>query len=416
MEPLKSVRGMNDLLPPESARWLRFEDRCRRVFEQHGYGEIRTPILEPTALFKRGIGDATDIVEKEMYTFSDRKDRSLTMRPELTASCVRAYVEHSIAKKEPVTRWYYIGPMFRYERMQTGRYRQFYQIGVEAYGVAEPTIDAEQIAMAYQLYRSIGVQDLDVIVNSVGDGDDRPRYRAALVAFLEPRRSSLCNDCQRRIDTNPLRVLDCKVPGDRALVADAPLLADYLGEASRAHFEGVCAALTALGVPFRSDPHLVRGLDYYTGTVFEILSQAGDLGAQGTLVAGGRYNGLVDSLGGPATPAVGWAAGIERAMLSVPGDDRAARPELFLAVHGEAARMRALGIASALRQAGHYVEVEHRSAGMKAQLKRADKLGARFVLVIGDSELESGRGRLKDMDARTEREVSLDELAAALSA
>lgn len=414
-ETLKSVRGMNDLLPPESAQWLRFEDQCRRVFERHGYGEIRTPILESTQLFKRGIGDTTDIVEKEMYTFPDRKGRSLTMRPELTASCVRAYVQHGVGKREPVTRWYYVAPMFRYERMQTGRYRQFWQVGVEAYGIAEPTIDAEQIAMAHQIYRELGVEDLDVAVNSIGGAEDRPAYRAALVAFLEPLRGELCGDCQRRIETNPLRVLDCKVARCKELVADAPLVADHLGERSRAHYEGVKAALDALGIPFREEPRMVRGLDYYSATVFEMMSNAGGLGSQNTLVAGGRYDGLVESLGGGAVPAVGWAAGIERAMLSVPGDADHSTPDLFIAARGPASRLRGLAIAHTLRSTGIRVELEHREVGMKAQFKRANKLNALYVIALGDDELASGRVKLKEMSSSNETEVALDDLATLLT-
>src|SRR5678816_3357449 len=262
-ELIQSVRGMNDLLPPESAKWGHFERRATALFERYGYAEIRTPVVESTALFARGIGEATDIVEKEMYTFPDRKGRSLTMRPEMTASCVRAYIEHAIAKREPVTRWYYIGPMFRYERMQLGRYRQFYQIGVEAFGVAEPTVEAEQIAMLDQLYRGLGLTDLSVLVNSVGGSEDRPRYRAALLAYFEPLAEGLCADCRRRLATNPLRVLDCKVPGCKTIVAGAPSVLEHLSDASRAHFDGACQALSDLGIAFTVDPRLVRGLDYY---------------------------------------------------------------------------------------------------------------------------------------------------------
>jgi histidyl-tRNA synthetase len=416
MEPIQSVRGMNDLLPPESARWLFFEGRCRALFERYGYAEIRTPVLESTALFSRGIGEATDIVEKEMYTFPDRKGRSLTMRPEMTASCVRAYIEHGVAKKEPVTRWFYSGPMFRYERMQTGRYRQFYQVGVEAFGVAEPTVEAEQLAMLHALYAGLGVPGLDVIVNSVGGTDDRPRYRQALLDYLGPHRAALCADCQRRLEQNPLRVLDCKVERCAEIVAGAPSILDHLGDDSRAHFDGVQRALALLEVPFRVDPGIVRGLDYYTGTVFELTSSGADLGTQSTIAAGGRYDGLVESLGGPPTPAVGFALGVERAILSLPGElsDYAPRPALYLATRGDDARDRALALAHRLRLAGHRVELEHRAVGMKAQFKRADKLCARFVVALGDDELASGEATLRDMQTRAETPVRLDDLAAAL--
>lgn len=414
---LSAVRGMNDVLPPDSAKWRFFEDRCRALFLRYGYREVRTPVLESTALFSRGIGEATDIVEKEMYTFPDRKGRSLTMRPEMTASCVRAYVEHSVHKREPVTRWYYVGPMFRYERMQTGRYRQFWQIGVEVFGIAEPTIDVEQIAMLYRLYDGLGVAGLEVLVNSVGTADDRPAYRAALVAFLEPHRAALCGDCQRRLDTNPLRVLDCKVETCRALVKDAPSVLDALGDASRAHFDAVCGGLEALGVPFRVEPRLVRGLDYYTGTVFEILSTAGELGAQNTIVAGGRYDGLVESLGGPATPGIGFALGVERALLSIPGDvaDYEDGPRVFLVAHGDAARREALSIAQELREGGVSADLEHRAVGMKAQFKRADKLGASYVAVLGEDELAAGVVTLRDMQSREERRIPRGQLLATVS-
>ena len=413
---IQSARGMNDLLPPESAKWVFFESRCREAFERYGYAEIRTPIVEPTALFSRGIGEATDIVEKEMYTFADRKGRSLTMRPEMTASCVRSFVQHGLSKREPVTRMYYAGPMFRYERMQTGRYRQFYQIGVEAFGIAEPSIDAEQIAMLYRVYLELGVPGLDVIINSVGNADDRPIYRAALVAFLAPKASALCADCQRRLETNPLRVLDCKIPSCKELVAGAPSILDHLGETSRAHFDAVQEYLELFETPFRVDPGTVRGLDYYTGTVFEITSDGGNLGAQNTIAAGGRYDGLVESLGGPSTPAVGFALGIERAILALPGgvEDYVPKPIAYIAARGDAARQRAIALSFELRGAGLYVEVEHRDMSIKAQFKRADKLGARYAIAIGDDELSSGTVAVRDMASRDETRVAFADVAAAL--
>jgi histidyl-tRNA synthetase len=410
-DPIQSVKGMNDVLPPDSARWQHLEAVCRATFQRFGYGEIRTPVLEHTELFARGIGEATDIVEKEMYTFESRGGRRLTMRPEMTAGCVRAYIEHAVHAREPVTRWWYGAPMFRYERHQVGRYRSFWQIGCEVFGVAEPTIDAEQIAMLVELYRSLGVGDLAVLVNSVGAGEDRPRYREALLGFLGPRAGQLCGDCQRRLGSNPLRVLDCKVAECKAVVAGAPRLVDHLGERARGHFDGVLAALDALGVAHVVDPGLVRGLDYYTGTVFEIVSSAGALGAQSTIVAGGRYDGLVESLGGPATPAMGFALGVERALLCMGGDVGAAPAmQLFVATMGPAARRAATALAHRLRLRGVAVEVEHREAGLKAQFRRAEKLGARFALALGDAELASGRARLKQMATRAEQELALDDL------
>jgi histidyl-tRNA synthetase len=410
---IPSVRGMNDVLPPDSSKWLCFERACRDAFERCGYREVRPPIVEHTALFARGVGEATDIVEKEMYTFTDRKQRSLTLRPEVTAGCVRAYIEHARHKIEPVTRWYYIGPNYRYEKVQAGRYRQFYQIGIECFGIAEPSIDAEQIAMLYGLYTALGVPGLTVQINNVGGEADRPAYRAALVDFLGPKTAALCGDCQRRLDRNPLRVLDCKVVTCREIVAGAPSVLDHLGETSRSHFAGLRACLEAMGVPYEVNHRLVRGLDYYTGTVFEIVSSSAELGSQSTVVAGGRYDALVAALGGPETPAVGFAIGIERSVMCLPGApesyDRA--PDVFFATRGDAARGRALALATELRAAGLYAEVEHRAVGLKAQLKRANRLGARFVAVIGDEELAAGEVTLRDMTASAERRVSHAELA-----
>jgi histidyl-tRNA synthetase len=409
---------MNDLLPPDSAKWHYFESRCRELFSRYGYQEIRTPILESTAVFSRGIGENTDIVEKEMYSFKDLSDRPMTMRPEGTAACVRAYIQHSIQKQEPVTRWFYSGPMFRYERMQKGRYRQFYQIGVEAYGVAEATVEAEQIAMLYELYGSVGIEGLEVLINSVGTSEDRPRYRKALVDFATPFAQELCGDCQRRLTTNPLRLLDCKVKSDRERMKDAPSVLDSLGEESLAHFKSATSALDALGIPYTIDPKLVRGLDYYTGTVFEITANTETLGNQSTIVAGGRYDGLVESLGGPATPAVGFALGVERAVLSLSGDpeDYRQKPHVFVVSRGEEADAAKLSLAAELRHAGLYVELEHRPVSMKSQFKRADKLGAQFVITIGDEELAENTVKLKNMSERSEKSVARDQIRRTLAA
>jgi histidyl-tRNA synthetase len=407
---------MNDLLPPDSAKWRHFEDKAKGLFELYGYQEIRTPIVESTDLFSRGIGEATDVVEKEMYTFQDRGDRSLTMRPEGTASTVRAYIQHGLSKLEPVTRLYYTGPMFRYERMQTGRYRQFYQMGVEAFGVAEPTMEAEQMAMLHHLYSELGVGGLTMLINSVGNAEDRPVYRKVLVEYLRPHADALCANCRRRLESNPLRVLDCKVPSCKEIAVDAPSVLDHLGERSLGQFEGAKAALDSLGVPYQIDHRMVRGLDYYTGTVFELVSSSAALGTQSTLAAGGRYDTLVSSLGGPAVPAVGFALGVERAILSLEGEgaDFAPRPALFLAARGDAARGKAIELAGKLRLAGHFVEVDHREVGLKAQFKRADKLRAIRVVAIGDDELASGVVSVRDMATREETEVGIDELASVL--
>jgi histidyl-tRNA synthetase len=411
-ELLQAVKGMNDLLPADLAKWAHVEGRIRAAFEQHGYRELRTPVVEYTPLFVRSIGDATDIVEKEMYTFPDRDGKSLTLRPEGTASAVRAYLEHAVGKKEPITRWYYSGPMFRHERAQRGRYRQFYQMGIEALGAGEPTVEAEQIAMLYALFTDLGVERLDVVVNNVGGPDDRPAYRAALVAYFEPHRAELCPDCQRRLDRNPLRLLDCKVEGCRKLAAGAPAMSQFLSDATRAHFTGLRAALEAMGVRYRVDERLVRGLDYYTGSIFEVKTGAADLGNQNTLAAGGRYDRLVEEMGGQSTPAVGFAIGVERVVLSVPGAPETFEPrtDVFLVSHGEAAKLECLRLAAELRKAGYRTEIEHRAASMKAQLKRADRLKARAVLVIGEDELAKKEVVVRDMDAGEQKSVAVGEL------
>ena len=410
---IKSVRGMNDILPPESVQWNFFEDQCRRTFSSYGYQEIRTPILESTSLFSRGIGEATDIVEKEMYTFADRKGRSMTMRPEMTASCVRAYIQHSMAKKEPITRWYYMGPMFRYERTQTGRYRQFYQIGVEAFGIAEASLDAEQIAMLYQLYRSVGISNIEVLINTVGSASDRPVYRRVLLDFLTQQQSLLCSDCQRRIHENPLRVLDCKVPACKEVVRNAPSILDHLGQESLDHYALLKVCLEALKVPYRELPTLVRGLDYYTGTVVELVTLNSDLGAQNTIAAGGRYNGLVESLGGPSIPAVGFALGVERAIRSLPSAQSTTdSSRVYVGAYGELARIPAIQLVSTMRNSGLAVELEHRPIGMKAMLRRAAKLATNYAILIGEREIAENHVVLRDMVAGTQTTVPMEQVCA----
>jgi histidyl-tRNA synthetase len=413
-----SVRGMNDLLPPDSGKWQHLERTCREVFTRFGYLETRPPVVEHTELFVRGVGESSDVVSKEMYTFFDRSERSLTLRPELTAGLARAFIEHSMSAKESVTRWWSLGPVFRYEAINTGRYRQFYQIDCETYGVGEPTLDAEVIGMLHALYTQLGVAPLSILINNVGRGDDRARYREALVAYLTPHAAALCGDCQRRLTVNPLRVLDCKVESCQAIVANAPQVIDFLGDDARAHFAQVQATLQELGVPFVVEPRLVRGLDYYTGTVFEFTTTTGNLGSQSTIVAGGRYDDMIGELGGPATPAIGFGIGVERTVLCMPGpaSDYAAATDVFIATMGPIARQRATALAHQLRGAGFSVEVEHRSVGMKAQFRRADKLGARVSLALGESELATGAGKLKVMATRTEHDVALADVVAAVTA
>ncbi|HJZ84682.1 MAG TPA: histidine--tRNA ligase [Polyangia bacterium] len=417
-ERFQGVKGMNDLFPPEVAKWGFIERSARALFERFGYREVRTPLVEPTALFVRGVGAATDIVEKQMYTFEDRDGRSLSLRPEGTAPAVRAYIEHSVAVQEPVTRWYYLGPMFRYERMQRGRYRQFYQIGAEVLGVGEPTLDAEVIAMVVALFSELGVPGVAVRLNSVGGPDDRPRYRDALVAYFRQHLSALCEDCKRRLELNPLRIFDCKNESCMRVAAGAPKVTDHLGEASRAHYDGVKAALGALAVGFAEEPGLVRGLDYYTGTVFEVVSSSGELGAQNALCGGGRYDNLVLELGGPAgTPAFGFAIGVERLALAIPRPAESFDPglDLFIVAHGAAAQRWALAAAHRLRLAGRRVELSHKPSSFKAQMKRADKLRARLALLVGEDELRQKSVKLRDMASGEERLVAEPDLVAELA-
>jgi histidyl-tRNA synthetase len=410
---------MNDLLPEETARWQRIEQIARSTFECYGFGEVRTPVLEKTSLFVRAVGEETDIVGKEMYTFEDKGGDSksgvlVSLRPEGTAPAVRAAIEHNVFGQEPLVRWYYLGPMFRRERQQKGRYRQFYQVGAEIYGPAGAEADAELLDAADAFLGKLDIGELTLELNSLGDEACRPKYVHALVSYLQSRSADLCPDCQRRLSSNPLRVLDCKSEGCRRVTEDSPTPDAYWCEPCRAHFESLRALLEGLGIRYRVNPRIVRGLDYYTRTVFEFVSRSqgeGGLGSQNTVCAGGRYDRLIESLGGPNLPAVGFAAGLDRlAILAARADLGAPRPNLFLAALGTEARRRALAIASDLRRRGMRVDQDLRGGGLKAQMRRADKTGARYALVLGDSELASGRARLKRMDTGEEREVALDSL------
>ncbi|MFM9111177.1 MAG: histidine--tRNA ligase [Prochlorococcaceae cyanobacterium] len=399
MDALKSLRGMVDLLPEHTARWQAIEATAREHFRRAGVQEIRTPLLEATELFARGIGEATDVVGKEMYTFVDRGDRRCTLRPEGTASVVRAAIEHGLLAAGPQRLWYG-GPMFRYERPQAGRQRQFHQIGLELLGVADPRADAEAIAIAWELLAALGLGGLTLELNSLGTPEDRQRYRAERVAWLESQRQALDPDSQQRISTNPLRVLDSKHPGTQALLAGAPSLADALAPDSHERFRQVRQALEALAIPFQLNPRLVRGLDYYSHTAFEITSS--QLGAQATVCGGGRYDGLVGQLGGPATPAVGWALGMERlVLLAAAGQGAAApaAPDVYLVSRGEAAERQALVLAQRWRAAGLAVELDLSAAAFGKQFKRADRSGARWAAVIGEAEASDGVVVLKDLRA-----------------
>ncbi len=413
-----TVKGMNDILSPEVSKWHFVEDRARSVLDSFAYRELRTPILEYTPLFVRSVGEATEVVEKQMYTFDDRDGSSVTMRPEGTAPAVRTYITRAQWNQEPVTRWYYLGPMFRHERAQRGRLRQFHQIGAEVFGVATPSIDAELVAMLVLMLTEFGLKagDLEVALNTLGDPDERAAYRETLRGYFTGHVDALDDDSRRRLDTNPLRILDSKNPDVQAVAAGAPLLIDTLGPASRAHFDRVRELLGSLGIAHDLDPRLVRGLDYYTGTIFEIKARAGNLGAQNTLCGGGRYDRLVESLGGPHVPALGFGMGIERVLLALTEDAAAFEPQLsvFIATMGAAAQAWALPVAHRLRQAGIRVELEHRDTGLKGQLKRADKLRARLALIVGDNELHSGKFALKELATGQQYEVAEADLEARL--
>ncbi|MFY2561894.1 histidine--tRNA ligase [Corallococcus terminator] len=404
---------MNDLLPGEIEIWQYVEGLARELFGRFGYGEIRTPMLEDTALFVRSVGEETDIVGKEMYTFIDKGDRSLSLRPEGTAPAARAYIEHSILNQEPLTRWFYTGPMFRYERMKTGRYRQFYQIGAEAYGSKEAAQDVEVMDMVAQFLQKLGLQDITLNLNSLGDETCRPAYHAKLVEYLEAHREELCSDCHRRMEKNPLRVLDCKNPTCQAVASKGPNVLEFLCEPCRAHFDDVQRKLTALDIKYVVNPRMVRGLDYYTRTVFEFIASHPALGTASTVGAGGRYDKLVKSLGGPDVPAVGFACGLDRLVLLLKESQQkfGATPDLFIAVADAGSQDAAFTLASRLRRDGLRVDFDTRGGSLKSQMKRSDKSGARFTLVLGELERTSGQARLKQMAGGEPIPVALDDIA-----
>jgi len=404
---LRAVKGMNDILPDEVARWQRLEQAFRDHVGRYGYDEVRTPLLEHTALFSRQIGETTDVVEKEMYSFARHGDE-LTVRPEGTAGAARAYVEHKIHTKEPTSRWYYLGPMFRGERPAKGRYRQFYQAGCEIYGDAGPLADAEMIEMITSLLTDVlGLAKIEVRLNSLGASGTRARYRDALVAYFEPMKDKLSEDSQRRLEKNPLRILDSKDPRDREASAGAPSILELLDEADAAHFQGVRRHLDALDVPYVVDAKLVRGLDYYTRTLFEFVTTSDALGAQSTVVGGGRYDNMVEGLGGPSVPAIGFAMGMERLLTLMTDDAKREQPSIFVAPLSEACASRALVLGRDLRRRGLRVEVDGRGGRLKAMLRRADALGSKLCVILGDGELERGVCAVKDLAGHKQDEVPL---------
>jgi histidyl-tRNA synthetase len=404
---IQAVRGMNDILPGETSSWQYLEDTLRDVVHAYGYQEIRLPLLEKTELFKRSIGEVTDIVEKEMYTFDDRNGDSLTLRPEGTASCVRACMQHGLLHNQ-VQRLWYTGPMFRHERPQKGRYRQFHQIGVEAFGMADPDIDAEIILMSARMWQRLGLQGAVLQINSLGTVAARADYRTALVAYLREHESGLDDDSRRRLESNPLRILDSKNPDMQHLIEAAPQLPDYLDDESRTHFSELCALLDAAGLEYEINPRLVRGLDYYSKTVFEWVTD--QLGAQGTICAGGRYDGLVEYLGGKPTPAFGFALGLERLLALLEAGNAEipdCHPHVYLVLNGQQAVARGMVFAEQLRTAlpGLRLQSNCGNGSFKSQFKRADKSGAGIALVMGDDEVAQGRVILKPLRSEAGQET-----------
>ncbi len=410
MTPIRAVKGMNDVLPAEIGRWHRVEAEFARTMQLHGFREVRTPYVESTRLFVGAIGEGTDVVEKEMYSFVHH-DEPLTLRPEGTASAARAYVEHGVHKNEPVSRWYYVGPMFRGERPARGRYRQFHQVGAELFGDAGPASDAEMIDMIVSFLAAIGVRDSEVFINSLGGAGTRDRYRAALVSHLEPKKDKLSAESLRRLAINPLRILDSKAPADIEAVADAPTILDFLDNDDQAHFDETRRYLDALGTPYKVEPRLVRGLDYYTRTLFEIKAAKAILGAGDTVVGGGRYDNMIEGLGGPKVPAIGFAAGLERLLLASEATPETPVCDVFIAPHdktGAPAMAAALVLARELRQQRVACEVETRPSSMKSQLRRANALNARLALIIGDAELSENTVTIKDLAGHTQDTVPRD--------
>jgi len=407
----QSIRGVKDILPGDIETVQLLEQTARTVFESFGFSEIRVPIFEVTELFARGIGAATDIVEKEMYTFEDRDGKKITLRPEGTASVVRAYIEHQLQLQTPVAKLYYMGPMFRHERPQAGRFRQFYQIGAEAIGTANPTMDVEVLAMLMTSIERVRVTEVSLEINSLGDAACRPQYRKTLKAYFKTHLNQLCDDCRRRFETNPMRILDCKKEGCKAVTAKAPSPLDSLCGDCLAHFQQVKDGLNRLKIPFVVNARLVRGLDYYTRTAFEVTTTR--LGAQNAVAAGGRYDGLVEALGGPPASGIGFAMGVER-IASLMERPESAKPDVFFAVLGEEALRELLPMMIQLRGRGVRIELDYAGGGLKKQMSLSDKLGARFTLIVGENELKSGKAILRNMTDKSQTELVLSDLLRSL--
>jgi histidyl-tRNA synthetase len=412
---VRGVRGAPDILPRESSGWRRVEEAARSLLFRYGYDEIRTPIFERTELFVRGIGEATDIVEKQMYTFTDQGQESLTLRPEGTAPVVRAYLEHHMAAKAPLVKLFYLGPMFRRERPQSGRFRQFHQLGVEAIGSDRPAVDVEVLALLSDyLQDELHIPDLELRLNSIGDAVCRPRIKERLLAFFSGHASRLCRDCQERLRRNPLRILDCKQEGCQRVVAESPKPIDSLCEACADHFSEVRGLLDLLDIGYVIDDRLVRGLDYYTRTAFEVINP--HLGAQNALAGGGRYDGLIELMGGSPTPGIGFAVGLERVIASLPAGsgEAAALHGVYIATVGDEAQAAGMRLAQELRRSGIRGLVELEARSLKGQLRQADKDRVRYCLIIGEEELARGQATLRDMEKAEQQPVALEHVVARL--
>lgn len=409
---MQALKGTHDILPEEMYKWDYMEGVIRKICDTYGYKEIRTPIIEGTELFQRGIGDTTDVVTKEMYTFTDRGNRSVTLRPENTASAVRAYLEHKMYGDQQVHKIFYIGSMFRYDRPQAGRYREFHQFGLEVLGASSPLADAEVIAMAWEIFHTFGLKDLKLHLNSIGDKNCRPTYREKLIQFLEGKKDQLCDDCRERLYKNPLRILDCKEEGCRHASEGAPIITDYLCEECQKKLESLESYLDALGIPYELDPSLVRGLDYYTNTAFEI--QYTPLGAQSAVCGGGRYDGLVEEMGGPSTPGIGFAIGLERLLLAlemqglIPQEKEKKR--IYIAALGDQAEVMGVKIQQALREKGYTADMDLQGRSLKGQMKQSGKLKASFTVIIGNDEIESGQAVVKNMAEGKQENVPFDQV------
>jgi histidyl-tRNA synthetase len=407
---IKAIRGFNDILPEEIGKWQFVEETAREVFEGFGFSEIRIPIIEKTELFSRGIGEATDIVEKEMYTFTDKSGNSLTLRPEATASMARAYLEHQLYSFDPVAKLYCLGPMFRYERPQKGRYRQFYQIDAEVFGVENPMVDAEVILMLLHFLKKVGLEKLELQINSLGCRVCRPRYREELKKFLLQRSFRLCEDCQRRLYTNPLRIFDCKVETCQEAIADAPQVIDYICDECQRHFDQVKEYLEMAGLEYILNPRMVRGLDYYTRTAFEVVSYS--LGSQNAVTGGGRYDNLFQEIGGLDVPGIGFAIGMERliSLLLPKGKEFTQYPHVFIAVLGEENYKKGYQLANHLHLRGIRAELDYEGKSLKSQMRRADKLKARCVIILGGDELKRGKAVLRNMKDKSQEEIPIPDV------